>query len=137
GGIILAIMALSVALGFFNEYRSEQTLASLRSRTGRRATVVRDGNAAEIPASELIPGDVCLLQTGDVVPADLRLLDAAELTIDEAALTGEAYPAEKEAAATAAAPGAVHGDCAYLGTIVRGGRGTGVVALTGMATRLG
>ena len=137
GGIILAIMALSVALGFFNEYRSEQTLASLRSRTGRRATVVRDGNAAEIPASELIPGDVCLLQTGDVVPADLRLLDAAELTIDEAALTGEAYPAEKEAAATAAAPGAVHCDCAYLGTVVRGGRGTGVVALTGMATRLG
>jgi Mg2+-importing ATPase len=137
GSIIVAILVLSVALGFFNEYRSEQTLASLRSRTGRRATVVRNGNAAEIPASELVPGDVCLLQTGDVVPADLRLLDAAELTIDEAALTGEAYPAEKEAAATGAAPGAVYGGCAYLGTVVRGGRGTGVVALTGMATRLG
>jgi P-type Mg2+ transporter len=136
GSIILAIMVLSVALGFFNEFRSEQTLASLRSRTGRRATVVRDGNAAEIPAAELTPGDVCLLQTGDVVPADLRLLDAAELTIDEAALTGEAFPAEKGAAA-GAAPGAVHGDCAYLGTVVRGGTGTGVVALTGMATRLG
>src|SRR6266566_3463750 len=72
GSIILAIMALSVALGFVNEYRSEQTLAALRSRTSRRATVLRDGSASEIPAAELAPGDVCLLQTGDVVPADLR-----------------------------------------------------------------
>jgi P-type Mg2+ transporter len=136
GSIIVAIMALSVALGFANEYRSEQTLATLRNRTGRRATVLRDGSAGEIPAAELTPGDVCLLQTGDVVPADLRLLQAAELTIDEAALTGEAFPAEKEAAAHYT-PGAVHDNCAYLGTVVRSGRGTGVVALTGMATRLG
>jgi Mg2+-importing ATPase len=137
GSIIVAIMVLSVALGFANEYRSEQTLASLRNRTGRRATVLRDGNATEIPAAELTPGDVCLLQTGDVVPADLRLLEAAELTIDEAALTGEAFPAEKEAAAAHGTPGGVHDNCAYLGTVVRSGRGTGVVALTGMATRLG
>jgi P-type Mg2+ transporter len=137
GAIILAIMTLSVALGFFNEYRSEQTLASLRSRTGRRATALRDCAAVDIPAAELVPGDVCLLQTGDVVPADLRLLESAELTIDESALTGEAYPAEKEIAAGDGAPGAVHANCAYLGTVVRSGRGAGVVALTGMATRLG
>jgi P-type Mg2+ transporter len=137
GGIILAIMALSVALGFVNEYRSEQTMAALRSRTGRRATVLRDGAAHEIPAVKLTPGDICLLQTGDVVPADLRLLEADELTIDEAALTGEAFPAEKETAAGGGTPGGVHPDCAYLGTVVRSGRGTGVVALTGMATRLG
>jgi Mg2+-importing ATPase len=137
GGIILAIMALSVGLGFVNEYRSEQTLASLRERTGRRTTVLRDGAVAEISAAELVPGDVCLLQTGDVVPADLRLLEAAELTIDEAALTGEAYPADKQVAATDGAAGAVHADCAYLGTVVRSGRGLGVVAATGMLTRLG
>src|SRR5512133_494804 len=137
GAIILAIMTLSVALGFFNEYRSEQTLASLRSRTGRRAMVLRDGRAAEIPAAELVPGDVCLLQTGDVVPADMRLLEAAELTIDESALTGEAYPAEKEVGVGDDAPAAVHTNCAYLGTVVRSGTGSGVVALTGMATRLG
>src|SRR5512132_1831271 len=138
GSIILVIMALSVALGFVNEYRSEQALASLRRQTGRRATVLRDGSAREIPAAELTPADVCLLQTGDVVPADLRLLEAAELTIDEAALTGEAYPAEKETAAAAhGTPAGVHGNCAYLGTVVRSGRGVGVVALTGMATRLG
>jgi P-type Mg2+ transporter len=137
GSIILAIMAVSVALGFFNEYRSEQTIGSLRRQTGRRATVLRDGMAKEIQAAELTPGDVCLLQTGDVVPADLRLFETAELTIDEAALTGEAFPAEKETAADNGAPGAVHSDCAYMGTVVRSGRGAGIVALTGMATRLG
>jgi Mg2+-importing ATPase len=137
GSIIVAIMALSVALGFVNEYRSEQTLASLRTRTGRRARALRDGSATEISAAELTRGDVCLLQTGDVVPADLRLLQAAELTIDEAALTGEAFPAEKEAPAADGTPGDVHDNCAYLGTVVRSGQGTGVVALTGMATRLG
>jgi Mg2+-importing ATPase len=138
GGIIVAIMALSVGLGFFNEYRSEQTLAALRRQTGRRATVLRDGTVGEVPATEVVPGDLCLLQTGDVVPADLRLLEASELTIDEAALTGEAYPAEKQAAAVAGGPaGGVRADCAYQGTVVRSGRGLGVAALTGMATRLG
>src|SRR5207248_1894223 len=82
------------------------------------------------------PADICLLQTGDVVPADLRLLEAAELTIDEAALTGEAFPAEKEAGATHGTAGSIQDNCAYMGTIVRSGRGAGVVALTGMATRL-
>jgi P-type Mg2+ transporter len=137
GAIILTIMCLSVALGFVNEYRSERTLASLRTRTGRRATVLRDGSATEIAATGLVPGDVCVLQTGDVVPADLRLLEAAELTIDESALSGEAFPAEKEIAAGSGAPGAVHANCAHLGTVVRSGRGVGVVVLTGMATRLG
>jgi Mg2+-importing ATPase len=135
GTIILAIMALSVGLGVLNEYRSEQTVASLRRRTGRRATVLRDGEPDDIPAAELVPGDVCVLQIGDVVPADLRLLQAAELTVDEAALTGEAYPAEKTV--EPAAGGGVHANCAYMGTVVRGGRGLGVVIATGMRTRLG
>ena len=126
GAIILAIMGLSVGLGFFNEYRSEQTLLSLRERTSRRATVLRDGDAVELPAAELVLDDVCVLQGGDVVPADLRLLEASELAIDEAALTGEAYPAEKQP-----------GDDASLGTVVRSGRGLGVVVATGMRTRLG
>jgi Mg2+-importing ATPase len=137
GGIILAIVALSVGLGVFNEYRSEQTLASLRKRTGRRATVLRDGQVCDLAAAELVPGDVCLLQTGDVVPADLRLLEASELTIDEAALTGEAYPAEKQTGPADGASGAVQPNWACMGTIVRSGRGVGVVVLTGMRTRLG
>jgi Mg2+-importing ATPase len=137
GGIILAIMGLSVGLGFFNEFRSEQTLASLRERTGRRATVIRDGRATELPAAELVPGEVCLLQGGDVVPADLRLLEASELTVDESAVTGEPYPAEKRAEAETDASAAVRSNCAYLGTVVRSGRGLGVVAATGAKTRLG
>jgi Mg2+-importing ATPase len=137
GGIIVSIIALSVGLGAFNEFRSEQTLAALRERTGRRATALRDGSPLELPAVELVRGDVCVLQTGDVVPADMRLLDASELTIDEAALSGEPYPVEKRAEAVAATTGAVHENCAYLGTIVRSGRGLGLVVATGMQTRLG
>ena len=106
GAIIIGIIISSVGLGVFNEYRSEQTLAALRERTGRRATALRDGKSAEIAASALVPGDVCILQTGDVVPADLRLLDSSELTVDEATLTGEAYPAEKGLAPSTAPAGA-------------------------------
>jgi Mg2+-importing ATPase len=137
GGIILGIMGLSVGLGFFNEYRSEQTLASLRERTGRRATVLRDGSPLELPAAELVRGDVCVLRMGDVVPADLRLLEASELTIDEATLSGEPYPVEKQTGPVEEPPGDVHPNCAYMGTVVRGGSGLAVVAATGMRTRLG
>ncbi len=137
GGIILGIVALSVGLGFFNEYRSEQTLASLRVRTGRRATVLRDGAPTDLSARDLVVGDICLLQLGDVVPADLRLLELNELTVDEATLSGEPYPAEKQASAVGAAASAPLPNCAYLGTVVRSGRATGVVAATGMRTRLG
>ncbi len=137
GGIILSIVFLSVGLGFFNEYRSEQTLAALRGRTGRRATVLRDGRRAELPAADLVPGDLCVLQAGDVVPADLRLIEATELSVDEAALTGEAYPAEKTAVAETNGAEGIHADCAYTGTVVRSGTGLGVVAATGAATRLG
>jgi Mg2+-importing ATPase len=137
GAIILGIMGLSVGLGFFNEYRSEQVLAALRERTGRRATVVRDGKTAEVPATELVPGDVCVIQAGDVVAADLRLIEAAELAADEAALTGEAYPSHKGAEPSDEPAGTVHRNCAYSGTTVRSGRGVGIVVTTGRATRLG
>jgi Mg2+-importing ATPase len=137
GAIILAIMGLSVGLGVFNEFRSEQTLAALRERTGRRATALRDGSTLELPAAELVSGDVCVLQIGDVVPADLRLLSVTDLTVDEAALSGEPYPVEKQTDAVSDAAGAVHANCAYMGTIVRSGRGLGLVVATGMQTRLG
>ncbi len=136
GAIILTIVASSVGLGVFNEYGSQQTLAALRERTGRRATVLRGGAPEECAASLLVPGDVCLLQAGDVVPADLRLFEVSELTVDEAMLTGEAYPAQKAVAPTLD-EGALHANCAYAGTIVRGGRGVGVVVATGTHTRLG
>ena len=126
GGIIVGIMLLSVGLGFFNEYRSEQTLEALRERTGRRATVLRDGQVCEIPAAGVVTGDVCLLQIGDVVPADMGLISVAELSVDESALTGEAFPVEKAADAPV-----------YAGTVVRSGSGRAVVSATGARTRLG
>jgi P-type Mg2+ transporter len=137
GGIIIGIIGLSVGLGFLNEYRSEQTLARLRERTGRRATALRDGKPLVLPAAELVRGDVCVLQIGDVVPADLRLVATNELTLDEATLTGEPYPVEKLTASLDERAGTVHANCAYMGTVVRGGRGLGIVAATGMRTRLG
>ena len=124
GGIILGIMALSVGLGFFNEFRSEQTLASLRERTGRRATVLRDGAPTELPAAGARPRRR--------LPAPDRRRRArptcacsacSELTVDEATLSGEPYPVEKQVAAVDAPAGGVHANCAYMGTIVRSGRG--------------
>ena len=138
GGIILGIVALSVGLGFFNEYRSEQTLASLRERTGRRATVLRPVGPSELAAAELVRGDICLLQIGDVIPADLRLLTINELTVDESTLTGEPYPVEKETdPLVEPPPAATYANCAYMGTIVRSGRASGAVVATGMQTKLG
>ena len=137
GAIIIGIIVSSVGLGVFNEYRSEQTLAALRERTGRRATVLRNGRSVEVAAAVLVPGDVCILQTGDVVPADMRLLESAELTIDEATLTGEAYPAEKVVTPGDAHAGSTQPNCAYTGTNVRSGRGLGLVVSTGADTRLG
>ncbi len=137
GGVILAIMALSVGLGVFNEFRSEQALVALRERTGRRATALRDGSPIELPAAELVTGDVCVLQAGDVVPADVRLLGVTDLTVDEAALSGEPYPVEKQSETVDDVAGAIHANCAYMGTIVRSGRARGLVVATGMQTRLG
>jgi len=137
GAIIVGIMLLSVGLGFFNEYRSEQTLAALRERTGRRATVLRDGRPYEVPASDLVPGDVCLLQIGDVVPADMRLLSVAELSVDESTLTGEAFPVEKRVDAPQDAAGSTFETVAYAGTVVRSGSGRAAVCATGRRTRLG
>src|SRR5450759_4548853 len=88
--IILAIVALSVGLGFINEYRSERVVESLHASIRHRALVLRDGTPVAVDVTELVPGDVVLLRTGDLVPADLRLLDARELECDEAVLTGEA-----------------------------------------------
>lgn len=135
--IILAIITLSVGLGFLNEYRSEQAVEALHAQIRRRAVVHRDGRAQELDVTDLVPGDLVELRLGDVVPADLRLLQASALECDESVLTGEA-------AAEAKDPGAAPGEsplelpsCALMGTIVRGGSGIGVVVGTGARTAFG
>ena len=136
---ILVIVVLNAVLGFVQEFRAERALAALRALASPSARVRRGGTVLTLPASDLVVGDVVLLEAGNVVPADLRLLDAAQLRVEEAALTGESQPAEKSPGVLPSGTAAV-GDRrnqAYKGTTVTYGRGTGLVVATGMATELG
>lgn len=136
--IILAIMGLSVGLGFVNEYRAARAVEALHSRIRHTAIALRDGRAVAVDITALVPGDIVRLDVGDVVPADLRLLEVNGLECDEAVLTGEAIPAEKSAVPSP--PGASPIDlpsCAFMGTIVRGGTALGVVVQTGPRTAFG
>ncbi|HEX5192059.1 MAG TPA: magnesium-translocating P-type ATPase [Solirubrobacteraceae bacterium] len=136
--IILAIMCLSVGLGFVNEFRSEQAVEALHSQLRHTAMALRDGDPDAVDVTELVPGDVVRLAVGDVVPADLRMLAAEGLECDEAVLTGESLPVEKQAEPIAApqSPLAL-ASCAFMGTVVRNGTGLGVVVTTGPATEFG
>jgi Mg2+-importing ATPase len=135
--IIAVIIGLSVALGFFNEYRAEVAVAALHDRIRRRALVWRDGQPTEIDVTELVPGDVVALRVGDLVPADIRLLEVHGLECDEAILTGESMPASKCVDATASATGMDLPCCAFMGTIVHQGSGRGAVVATGSGTEFG
>ena len=96
-----AILVINALVGFFQEHRAERAISALRSMTAPRARVVRDGRAAVVPAAEIVPGDVLLLEAGDIVAADARLFEAHVLSTNEAPLTGESLPVEKR---TDAAP---------------------------------
>ena len=136
---IAAIVLLAVLLGFVQEYRAERATDALRRMTAPTATVLRDGDECEIPARQLVPGDVVLLRAGDRVPADARLIESINLQIEEAALTGESVPVEKCAGALDD-PGLVLGDrrnMAFAGTAATYGRGRAVVTSTGMDTEFG
>ena len=102
--IIGGIMAMSIGLSFFNEYRSEKAVEALHSQIRHLAFVDRDGGPAEVVVTEIVPGDIVHLRVGDVVPADLRLLDVHRLECDESVLTGESQVAAKTSDAAAARP---------------------------------
>jgi Ca2+-transporting ATPase len=132
------IVILNAAVGFFQEYRAERAVLALRKMTAPRARVMRDGHIAEVPAAEVVPGDLLLLEAGDVVAADADLVAANALTIQEATLTGESVPAEKMLGRVAAdAPLAERHDRVYAGTAVAAGSGSAAVYATGMGTELG
>ncbi|MFO1127444.1 MAG: HAD-IC family P-type ATPase [Rhodospirillales bacterium] len=136
--IIFAVVALNGLLGFIQEGRAEKALDSIRNMLSAEARTLRDGETRMIPAEELVPGDVVLLESGDKVPADLRLADVKNLRTEEAALTGESVPAEKTAEPVH--ENATVGDrdsMAFSGTMVVSGRATGVVVATGSETELG
>jgi P-type Ca2+ transporter type 2C len=138
--VVIAIIVLfAVLLGFVQEYRAERAIEALRELAAPTATVLRDGDEIEIPARDLVPGDVNVLRAGDRVPADARLIEAVNLQIEEAALTGESLPVDKHTAPLAEGQLTV-GDrknMIYSGTIVTYGRGRAIVVTTGMQTEFG
>ena len=136
---ITAIVLLYAILGFVQEYRAEQAISALKKLSVPNVRVLRDGVLREISARELVPGDMIQLEAGNVLPADVRLLEAVNLRIQEAALTGESEPVEKQTAALSG-EGLPLGDrlnMGYMGTIVTQGRGLALVIATGMQTELG
>jgi Ca2+-transporting ATPase len=139
--VILAIVALNAALGFFQEYQAEQALAALGAMQTPHVRVRRNGHVHEVSAEDLVPGDIVLLEAGDRIPADGRLIEAANLQIDEAPLTGESQAVEKssESLADTEPPPALadRRNIVYMGTTVTYGRGTQAVTGTGAKTQLG
>jgi P-type Mg2+ transporter len=137
--IIVTIILLSVVLDVVQQRRAENTVDALRRSVGLRTRVLRDGGCREVPVDQLVPGDVVELRAGDLVPGDCRLLAARDFFVNQALLTGEPYPIEKEpaelAAPAEAAATAVNFLC--MGTSVISGTATALVCRTGRATELG
>ena len=139
GIVIFAVIALNAAVGVIQEKKAADALAALKSMTAPVARVLRDGEESLVPASELVPGDVIYLEDGAIVPADVRLLSDNNLRVQEASLTGESVPSEKDANAVLAADAPL-GDrinMAYSSSVVMYGNATGMVAATGTATEVG
>lgn len=137
--IILTVVVLNAAFGVYQEGQAEAAIEALKNMSSPLARVRRDGHVVEVDSKDLVPGDIVLLEAGDVVPADMRLLETASLKIEEAALTGESVPVEKEADAEVTADAGI-GDrlnMAYQNSNVTYGRGVGVVTNTGMYTEVG
>ncbi len=136
---ITVIVLFAATLGFVQEYRAERAIEALRRMAAPTATVLRDGEECEVPARDLVPGDVVVLRSGNRVPADARLIEAVNLQIQEAALTGESVPVEKHIAPLRN-PALALGDrrnMAHAGTVVTYGRGRAMVVATGMTTEFG
>jgi len=136
--VIFAVVLLNAIIGFVQEGRAERALDAIRGMIDPHASVIRNGHRLSIPADEIVPGDIVLLEAGDRVPADLRLIRARSLRVDEAVLTGESVPVDKAVAPVAA--DAALGDrlsMVFSGTFVTAGLGIGMAAATGQATELG
>jgi Ca2+-transporting ATPase len=136
---IVVIVLLNAVLGFTQEYRAEKAMEALTKMAASLAVVLRDNEHQTIAASELVPGDIVVLEAGRIVPADMRVIESARLRIEEAALTGESLPVEKHPRALEqeSLPLGDRKNMLYKGTIVTYGRGSGIVTATGMDTELG
>lgn len=137
--VIIFIVILNAVLGVVQEYKANKALDALKKMAAPEAKVIRDSMVQVIPARELVPGDLVLLEAGNYVPADLRLVECINLKIDESALTGESVPVEKNAekVLNGEVPLGDRINCAFMGTVVTYGRGKGIVVSTGMKTEIG
>jgi Mg2+-importing ATPase len=137
--IILSMIALSVVLGFYNEYKAEKIVENLRENVSIKAVVTRDGKACQLDSKLLVPGDLVTVYVGDISPADIRLVRSKELQADEATFTGESFPVEKTSEhLTLVSPMPQQLiNYLFMGTVVSHGSGQGVVVSTGKNTHLG
>lgn len=140
GGVITAVILLNIIVGFVQDYKAEKTILSLHRLSAPVCKVIRDGKVISVKAESLVVGDIVRLAVGDVVPADLRLVEGMNISTDEALLTGESLPIQKNPYTTLLSPDIPIGDrtnMAYSGSSTTQGRATGVVVAIGMSTEVG
>ena len=136
--VILAVAIVNAVIGFVQEGKAEKALEAIKQMLSPRATVLRDGHRKSVPAEDLVPGDLVLLEPGDKVPADIRLTRVKGLRVQEAAITGESVPVDKSIDPVPAdAPLGDRASMTYAGTLVAAGQGTGVVVETGVSMEIG
>lgn len=136
--VIIAIVLLNAALGVFQEAKAEKALDALKRMSAPTSKAIRDGDVTLIPSRELVPGDVILLEAGDYIPADMRLIESYNLKVQEASLTGESVPVEKECQPIDGDPALADlRNLGFMGTVVTYGRGKGIVVGTAMNTEIG
>lgn len=138
--IIITVILINAGIGVYQEVKAGKAIEALMKMSSPKALVRRNGHTTETDSTELVPGDIVILEAGRIVPADLRLLEAANLQTEESALTGESVPGEKEADAVyqdGATPLGDRRNMAFMSSVVTYGRGIGVVVATGMQTEVG
>lgn len=137
--IILAIVVINAIVGFIQEYRAEKAMEALKSMAASNARILRNGKTIDIPASDLVPGDVVLLEAGNIIPADVRFFETHQIKVDESALTGESHNVEKnpEKLPERDYPLGDRINMGFKGTFITNGRALAYVATTGMNTELG
>lgn len=136
--IIIAIILLTSVLGFWQEKRAADAVKSLLAIVKIEVRVLRDGVEIDIPADEVVPGDICILNAGDIIPGDAAILDSKDLFVDEACLTGESFPAEKQVGLVAGeTPLMKRSNNLFMGTHVVSGNARALLILTGASTEFG
>ena len=137
--VIIAIVIVNAILGIYQEGKAEKSVEALQKMSAPNAKIIRNGQQVEIPSSDVVPGDIVVLEAGDILPADIRLIESSNLKVEEASLTGESVPVEKDAKAVLEGSAGI-GDRTNMGfssTVITYGRGKGVVVATGHKTEIG